>query len=91
MINDSKHEHEIRLVKRESMSVYGVSDVTSFDESSVTLTSVEGELVIEGEDIKIGVLDTDKGIVTLSGRVDGFYYVNDNKNEKKGFFSKNRK
>lgn len=83
-----KREHEIHIIKRNFMSVSGVNEVLSFDEGSVTLVSVEGELVIEGENIKIGALDTDKGIVTLSGKIDGFFYENDDKNEKRGFFSR---
>ncbi len=83
-----KREHEIHIIKRVFMSVSGVEEVVSFDESSVTLISVEGELVVEGEGIKIGALDTDRGVVTLSGKIDGFFYVSDEKNEKRGFFSR---
>lgn len=83
-----KREHEIHITKRGFMSVSGVEEVVSFDESSVTLISVEGELVVEGEGIKIGALDTDRGVVTLSGRIDGFFYVSEEKNEKRGFFSR---
>lgn len=83
-----KREHEIHLGKRNFMSVSGVEEVLSFDENSVTLVSVEGELVIEGENIKIGALDTDRGVVTLNGKIDGFFYVSDDKNQKRGFFSR---
>ena len=83
-----KREHEIHIIKRGCMSVSGVEEVVSFDENSVTLISLEGELVIEGEGIKIGALDTDRGVVTLSGRIDGFFYVSEERNEKRGFFSR---
>ena len=83
-----KREHEIHLGQRNFMSVSGVEEVLSFDENSVTLVSVEGELVIEGENIKIGALDTDRGVVTLNGKIDGFFYVSDDKNQKRGFFSR---
>ena len=83
-----KREHEIHIIKRGFMSVSGVEEVVSFDENSVTLISLEGELVIEGEGIKIGALDTDRGVVTLSGRIDGFFYVSEERNEKRGFFSR---
>ena len=86
--SEIKREHEIRVSKRNDMSISGVREVVSFDEESVRLMSVEGELYIEGEEIKIGVLDTDRGVVTLSGRINGFYYVNEDKGEKKGFFSR---
>ena len=87
-VSEIKKEHEIKILKRKEMSVSGVCEVISFDEESVRLMSIEGELYIEGEDIKIGILDTDRGIVTLTGRINGFYYMSEEKNEKKGLFSR---
>ena len=87
-------EHTLQLSNRKILALTGISDVISFDETLVTLLcgeaimSVEGEIYVEGEDIKIGVLDTDKGVVTLTGRINGFYYVSEEKNTKKGFFSR---
>ena len=86
--SEIKKEHEIKLFKRKDMVISGVCEVISFDEESVRLMSVEGEIYVEGEDIKIGVLDTDKGIVTLTGRVNGFYYASEDKGVKKGFFAR---
>ncbi len=83
-----KKEHEIKLVKRKEMAIFGVCEVISFDDESVRLMSVEGEIYVEGEEIKIGVLDTDKGVVTLTGKINGFYYVSEEKIAKKGFFSR---
>lgn len=87
-VTDAKKEHEIRLIKRNELSVSGVLEVLSFDEENARLMSVDGEIYVEGEGIKIGVLDTDRGVVTLSGKIDGIYYGDDSKNEKKGFFSR---
>ena len=86
--SEIKKEHEIVLVKRTEMSGSGVCEVISFDEESVRLKSLEGELFIEGSEVKIGVLDPERGVVTLSGKIDGFYYTDDEKGEKKGFFSR---
>ena len=83
-----KREHDIKLFGRKEMSISGVREVVSFDEEIVRLMSVEGEIYVEGENIKIGVLDTDKGVVTLTGKINGFYYVNEDKGEKKSFFSR---
>ena len=87
-VSDIKRIHEITLSKRAEMSISGVSEVISFDEESVRLMTVDGEMMIEGENIKIGVLDTERGVVTLSGKVDGFFYANDTKDVKKGFFAR---
>ena len=87
-VTEIRKEHEIKIIKRKEMSISGVEEVISFDEESVRLMSIEGEIYIEGEDIKIGVLDTDRGLVTLSGKINGFYYVSEDKGAKKGFFSR---
>ena len=86
--SEMRKEHEIKISKRKEMSVSGVCEVISFDDESVRLMSIEGEIYVEGEEIKIGILDTDRGIVTFSGRINGFYYVGEEKNQKKGFFSR---
>ena len=69
------------------MEIEGVTEVISFDETSVILRTLCGEMSVEGSDMKIGTLDTDRGVVTLSGRVDAVYYSADTADEKKsGFF-----
>lgn len=80
--------HDIVLRQRREMSLSGVTDIESFDEMGAVIQTTEGELTLEGEDIKIGTLDTDKGIVTVTGRIDGIYYTNDRVTEKKGIISR---
>lgn len=87
-IQSEKETHEIRVGMRKEMSITGVKEVISFDETSVSLKSLCGEMTVEGNDLKVGVLDTDKGVVTLEGRIDTIYYSSDTTEEKHGFFSK---
>ena len=86
-----KKEHtsqDIRLCNREKLDVSGVIDVIRFDDICVVLQTSRGELTIDGKNIKMSVLDTDKGIVSLDGIIEGMYYSDDNKKEKHGFFGK---
>ena len=87
-IQSERKTHEIHVGMRKEMSITGVSEVISFDETSVCLKNVCGEMTIEGNELKVGVLDTDKGVVTLEGRIDSIYYSADTPDEKHGFFSK---
>ena len=80
--------HEIILRGRREMSLSGITDIESFDEMGAVLHTTEGELTVEGSGIKIGTLDTEKGIVTVTGKIDGLYYTNDHPNEKKGIISR---
>lgn len=86
LTKDKKHEIIIR--QRREMNLCGITDIESFDEAGAVLKTTEGELTLEGEGIKIGVLDTDKGIVTVTGRIDGIYYTSDRVETKKGIISR---
>ncbi len=79
---------EISLIARHDMSITAVIEVINFDEESVRLRTSDGELLVEGNDIKIGTLDTERGVVRLTGTVNGIYYVTEPSSEKKGFFGK---
>ena len=79
---------EIALIGRGEMRISGVEEVVNFDDEGVRLKSVDGELYIEGKNIKIGTLDTERGMLSLTGRINGMYYANDPDKQKKGFFGR---
>ncbi len=79
---------ELMLHGRAELCVSGIFEVINFDEQSVRLKSVDGELCIEGEELKIGALDTDKGTVSMCGRINGIYYATDPEERKKGFWGR---
>ena len=85
---DNKACHEFNIRMRKEMTINGVSEVVSFDEQDIHLVTTGGEMFIEGSDMKIDVLDVDKGVVTLNGKIDAIYYSGDDKKEKSGFFGK---
>ena len=67
-------KHEIVLVSRKRMSIDGVTEVVSFDESQVTLVTACGEMIVGGKGIHIGVLNLENGRVELDGEVDALFY-----------------
>ena len=79
-----RQNHEIRIGMRKEMSITGVKEVLSFDESSVVLKSACGEVTVEGSELRVGTLDTDRGVVNLAGRIDTIYYSDDRPLEKRG-------
>ena len=66
--------HRIALNARESMEVRGVTDVVSFDEQTVILETVCGNMTVEGASLHIHVLSMEEGVVTMDGRVDSIQY-----------------
>jgi sporulation protein YabP len=73
---DKKRAHTLKIDARNSLEVCGVEEVLEFDEEMVRLKSSEGALDIEGSGIKIDVLDTESGVVKLTGRINALYYEN---------------
>ncbi|MBQ8311098.1 MAG: sporulation protein YabP [Clostridia bacterium] len=83
--------HRITLNQRESMELNGVTDVISFDEQTVVLSTVCGDMAIEGSALHIHVLSIEQGIVTLDGRIDSVtYYERETagNGERHGFFGR---
>ena len=87
-ISKDKGKSEITLKGRREMTLFGVEEVVNFDEEGAKLKTVDGELFIEGNEIKIGTLDTERGVVSLSGKINGFYYSSDAEKSKKGFWGR---
>lgn len=93
-MNEQKHgvltgEHKFVLASRKKMSVEGVKEVVSFDETSVALITSCGELVIDGESLHVSILDVERGFVELDGRINGItYYDGNESNDKKSFWSR---
>ncbi len=81
-------EHHIELDIRKHLEISGVREVLCFDDVSVLLKTNYGELNIDGREIKVSVLDTDKGVVILDGRIDAIYYTDDKQETKHGFFGR---
>lgn len=70
----SNTNHSLSAGNRESITVTGVSDVVSFDESNVRLVTVCGILNLEGEGLRIHILNLKEGTVAVTGRLNGVLY-----------------
>lgn len=66
--------HSLSAGNRETVTVTGVSDVVSFDETNVRLVTVCGILNLEGEGLRIHVLNLKEGTVAVTGRLNGVLY-----------------
>ena len=83
--------HQISLKNRDTMEVSGVTDVISFDEQSVILSTICGNMEIDGSSLHIHVLSMEQGVVTMDGRIDSVTYYDqesEEKDGKRGFFGK---
>ena len=61
--------HNINLENRRRLRLDGVEEVSGFDESTVFLKTNMGLLTISGEQLHIGRVDLDVGILELDGKI----------------------
>lgn len=87
-MDNVQEKHSVSLKNRREMRIEGVTEVISFDEMAVMLKTQCGDMVIEGKDLRIAVLEIDAGIVVLSGTVSGVYYYEPQSKEKRGLIKK---
>ena len=66
--------HKLFLQNRGNVSITGVTDVVSFDESQVILDTDMGLLTLKGKDLHVSRLTIEKGEVDVEGTVDSLAY-----------------
>lgn len=71
---EQERKHTLTVAARAQARIEGVTQVNSFDETCVELSTVCGEMTVEGEALHISTLDTERGIVVIDGRVDSVLY-----------------
>ena len=77
----------VLLEGRARLSVSGVEDVASFDESAIVMNTCEGTLVVRGEGLHIEKLSLDGGDLKVEGSVDSLTYE-DAGGERGGFLAR---
>ena len=73
-VQSSVKGHSLVANERREITVSGVIDVVSFDETNVRLVTTCGVLNLEGEGLRIHVLNTKDGIVAVTGQLNGVLY-----------------
>lgn len=79
--------HHVILEEREQLVISGVEEVESFDESTIFLTTAQGCLEIQGEELHIEKLSLDGGDLKVEGRVNALIY-GEERRERGGLFSR---
>ncbi len=88
MGDTTERVHGILVQMRKEMKISGVTEVECFDDTGAVFHTLCGTMTVEGQDIRIGVLDVECGQVTLSGRIDGIFYSCEDGEKKRRFLGK---
>lgn len=77
--------HHVILEERSQLSISGVTEVESFDETAIVMDTSQGTLVIRGEELHIEKLSLDGGDLKVEGTIDSITYESDG-GERGGLF-----
>lgn len=66
--------HKLTLNERRQLSMTGVTEVVSFDDTTIVLRTQLGTLVIQGQDLQLKTLSLEGGQVAVDGTVSALHY-----------------
>lgn len=72
--NSAQLPHKLTLDGREKLSVTGVAEVVSFDDTSVVLHTALGTLLVQGSGLQLKTLSAEGGQVAVEGTVSSLQY-----------------
>lgn len=66
--------HKLSLEGRQKLSLTGVTEVVSFDDTAVVLRTGMGQLLVGGKDLQLKTLSLDGGQVAVDGQISLLQY-----------------
>ena len=66
--------HKLTLNERKNLTMTGVSEVVSFDDTAVVLRTALGTLEVQGQQLKLKTLSIDGGQVAVGGHICALIY-----------------
>lgn len=82
-------EHAFVVRERAHVEIKGITEVLSFDETNVSLSTTSGHMLIDGSGLHVNVLDIREGTVTVDGHIDSIYYSDPSSTDSpRGFFGR---
>ena len=67
--------HKVTMQERKNLTMTGVTEVVSFDDTTVILKTSLGTLIVQGRDLQLKQLSQDGGQVAVDGMVSALSYA----------------
>ena len=71
---EEQYPHKLTLNERRQLTMTGVTEVVSFEDSAVVLRTSLGTLVVQGRDLQLKTLSLEGGQVAVDGTVSALVY-----------------
>lgn len=65
---------DINIEDRKKIRVTGVENVESFNDNTIVLKTINGGLIIKGEELNINNLNVEDGNLNIIGKINGVNY-----------------
>lgn len=73
-MEEAHQPHVLQLKERKNLTMSGVTEVVSFDETAVILQTALGTLTVQGRDLQLKTLSLEGGQVAVEGNVSALIY-----------------
>jgi len=73
-MTEDQFPHKLTLNERKNLTMTGVTEVVSFEESAVVLKTSLGLLTVQGQELKLKTLSLEGGQVAVDGRICALVY-----------------
>jgi len=68
--------HNLNMSNRQKLDITGVVKVINFNDENINLSTVMGDMIIKGKNMKINKLNVDNGDMSIEGEFISISYVN---------------
>ena len=73
-MTEERLPHKLTVNERKQLTMTGVAEVVSFDETAVVLQTSLGTLVVQGQGLKLKTLSPEGGQVAVDGQLSALIY-----------------
>ena len=73
-MTEERFPHKLTLNERKNLTMTGVTEVLSFEESTVVLRTCLGLLTVRGQELKLKTLSLEGGQVAVDGPISALIY-----------------
>lgn len=74
MAEQQEMPHALKLEGREKLTLTGITEVLSFDDTAVIMHTPLGRLTVLGQQLQLRALTPEGGSVTVRGQIDALSY-----------------
>ena len=73
-MTEDRFPHKLTLNERKNLTMTGVTEVVSFEDTAVVLKTGLGLLTVQGQELKLKTLSLEGGQVAVDGEVSALIY-----------------